>query len=583
VSAASIEVDFRSGGNSDKFEKINFSFSEPLGTWNNGRECAITVPRPARYAQLELQMVVVPHLITGKLSAQQLSIAANGTQIYCNAISDSATIRVRLPSGVLAKRESIILSFRCPDSVSPLSCGVSGDNRILGVMFRRLSIVNVEDTHGAMASPGAGGCGPVLHIEGPGQLANQMIKYMVALNLASRVPGLRISGVSMPEWGISHPEIPSAGREFVVEHLQHFDLAGVADLLNSGSIERVVYRGYGQRLENFLPREKYLDVFPDRFHNVMVFGPDDLVIHIRGADIFAAAHRDYPLIPVAFYQDVVRLTGLRPVFLGQIEPNDYTDALRAAFPTAQFLPPQDRMQDFETMRRATNILTAVSTFSWMAAWLSRAEQIFLPVDGLFHPMQVPGVDLTPTDDGRFRFFLFPVNYAVPISEYRTTHDAIRGLWREVTGDMVRDIRRGARLLPRRLEDFEAAFDEEHYLTAHPSARTALSQGEYSSALDHYRRVGFAQGLSMMSLDADWYVRSYPIAALEVGQGDFAGFEHHYAAIGRRRGYLPQPDTQRPRTKTHDNVVPLDVVAGSQHGLPADAAFQSLPPSRTVNG
>jgi hypothetical protein len=176
----------------------------------------------------------------------------------------------------------------------------------------------------------------------------------------------------------------------------------------------------------------------------------------------------------------------------------------------------------------------------MAAWLSDAEQIFLPVDGLFHPVQVPGVDLTPTDDRRFRFFLFPVNYSAPVPDYRVVHDAIRGLWREVTGDMVRDIRRGARLFPRRLADFEAVFDKDYYLGTHASARASVSEGACSSALDHYRTRGFAQRLAMVSLDPDWYIRSYPIAALEVGQGDFAGFEHHYAAVGRRRGYRPRP-------------------------------------------
>ncbi|MCC6736670.1 MAG: hypothetical protein IT534_11175 [Bauldia sp.] len=48
---------------------------------------------------------------------------------------------------------------------------------------------------------------------------------------------------------------------------------------------------------------------------------------------------------------------------------------------------------------------AVSTFSWLATWLSpRAETIALPVAGLFHPAARPDIDLLPIDDQRYRLY-----------------------------------------------------------------------------------------------------------------------------------------------------------------------------------
>ncbi len=52
---------------------------------------------------------------------------------------------------------------------------------------------------------------PVFHVDMIGNWANQMIKYMVALNVVSLMPGCAISNVELPAWRISHPALPSVG------------------------------------------------------------------------------------------------------------------------------------------------------------------------------------------------------------------------------------------------------------------------------------------------------------------------------------------------------------------------------------
>ena len=537
MTSTAIDIDFRTSGNSNGYTSDGFSFPEPHGTWTDGESATLIVPRPVNYHHLELDIWLFPYLAGGRLPSQRLSVSANGQDIFSGRFSGPSCIRVRLPVAVLAASNFVSLSFLLPDARRPADDGVPDDTRLLGFSFQFLKLLQLQmPTEQDREQNEAG---PVLHIEGPGQLANQMIKYLVARNLASRVPGLRISGLSMPDWGIEFPDIPSSGNEIVIADPFHFNFNDIADRLNTGLVERVVYRGYGQRLENF-PTEDHAALFPSRVNDVEAYGSDTLVIHVRGADIVDAAHPDYPLLPVNFYLDVVQSTGLRPVFLGQLDPNPYTDDLRAAFPDAVFLPPQDRMRDFETMRRAKNILTAVSTFSWIAAWLSAAEQILIPVNGLFHPMQAPGVDLLPTEDRRFRFFLFPINHAVKVPEHRARHAALDGLWREITGAMLHDIRRGARLYPRRIEDHLPIFDAEFYTSAHPSVRASIDAGTDDSALDHFMRFGFAAGLQAANVDMDWYVSTYLMAALEIGQGDYRNAEDHFAAIGRQRGYTPRP-------------------------------------------
>jgi hypothetical protein len=210
------------------------------------------------------------------------------------------------------------------------------------------------------------------------------------------------------------------------------------------------------------------------------------------------------------------------------------------FPDAEFLPARPRMQDFETIRSSANVALSVSTFCWMAAWLSDSAQVFMPLSGLFNPFQDTGADLVPIDDLRYRFYLFPINYAVPLAEHEEVHQGLRGLWRRVSPAMLRTMLQSRPRYARAIEDFLPLFDENFYLEYHPTVRQAIASGQVAGALDHYKRFGFHHRFSAFAFDRSWYARTYHQAAIEVGQGDFMSLEDHYAAIGHARGYRPCP-------------------------------------------
>jgi Fe-S cluster biosynthesis and repair protein YggX len=79
-------------------------------------------------------------------------------------------------------------------------------------------------------------------------------------------------------------------------------------------------------------------------------------------------------------------------------------ALKNEFPDAQTIGGDSTVEDFSTLRRARNVALAVSTFSWLATYLSRsAERIHLPVAGHFDPLFMPESDRLPIDDQRYIF------------------------------------------------------------------------------------------------------------------------------------------------------------------------------------
>ena len=323
---------------------------------------------------------------------------------------------------------------------------------------------------------------------------------------------------------------------------QHIDLSSLAEQMLSGQIGRVEWTGFGQRMENFLLPEQYQDVFVSPFQTPMGFGPEYLVCPVRAEDILHGPNPEYVLTPVEFYRDIVDITGLKPVFIGQTQPNLYMDRIRAAFPAAIFREPQDNpLADFETIRQSRNIVVGVSTYSWLAAWLSEsAGNIYMAVSGLFNPMQKPSVDLLPFGDTRYKLFLFPINYAVPLDRHAQAHSRIAPFWRQMSHTALQQQFGAAPRFPcdRDREQALAVFDEQFYLETNAGvAAVALNHGT-GFAVAHYTRHGFQERRLPMRFDMVWYASEYPLAAFGVAQGDYAELAHHFMAIGKARGYRP---------------------------------------------
>jgi hypothetical protein len=391
--------------------------------------------------------------------------------------------------------------------------------------------------------------GPVFHLNPAGRLANLMIEYMVALKFAHMVRGCRISNISMPAWGIDHPSIDSPGPTAVEKQEQHINLPALADQAWSGQIRRVEWTGFGQRMENFLSSEQYQDVFVPPFTEPMGYGPEYLVCPIRAEDILHAPHPDYVLTPVEFYREIADLTGLRPVFVGQTHPCLYMDRIRAAFPEAIIRDHNpDPLVEFETIRQSRNLVIGVSTFNWLAAWLSRsADNIFLAVSGLYNPMQKTNVDLLPFGDPRYKFFLFPINYAVRQQRHAEAHRRIAPYWRQMAHETLRQQFAAAPRFPRDLNQYLAVFDEGYYIEINRDLAAVAAAQNLGPGFGrvHFARHGFPERRSPLRFDPAWYAGQYPLAGFEVAQGDYADLEHHYIAIGKARGYRPYP----PETST----------------------------------
>jgi hypothetical protein len=244
----------------------------------------------------------------------------------------------------------------------------------------------------------------------PGNLGNQMFRYMLAQHLADQVPGANIVGYHMPAWGLcSTVETPPWRMPFVLPARHRLDIPEALHRLETGQNDGLDIHAYAQRLEYFGDNlERFRKVFDAPVAGSRI-DDDEIAVNIRAGDILAGIHPDYFPLPISFYRSLLPALGLRPVFVGQLDDSWYGRALREAFPEARFLTHATACEDFQTLRHARHKVLAISTFSWLAGWLSAPDSIIhYPLAGLLNPRQRPQINLAPRHDARYQFYDFPL-------------------------------------------------------------------------------------------------------------------------------------------------------------------------------
>jgi hypothetical protein len=240
-----------------------------------------------------------------------------------------------------------------------------------------------------------------------GNMGNQMLQYMFALSVRDRVGDLDIFGHDIPFWNITAP-VPAnfSKNPLILRGQQLIDADQVASLIRKGKIRDCEMHALGFQMSNYGSPQRYESVFNAETIDVTSYGSDHVVFNVRGAEILKRKHGDYGPVPLSFIDRVIEESGAKPVFMGQLGDDFYSQRLRERYADAIFQPSRGALIDFEVMRRSHQIAVAVSTFSWVAAWLSKAQIIHLPLSGILNPRQRPDIDLLPENDERYRFYDF---------------------------------------------------------------------------------------------------------------------------------------------------------------------------------
>ncbi len=234
------------------------------------------------------------------------------------------------------------------------------------------------------------------------------MQLMTAQALARAVPDLTYSGYNIPAWGLSKGRVRNNRPPLPRIITQDIDLDAVIDMMKRGELPLAVLRVIALQVAFYGDVDAYRSLFPPLMEPAETAGEGEILINVRGAEILKKRSTVYGPVHVAYYERILEETGLAPVFLGQLGDDYNTELLKARFPQARFVHSRGAINDFEAIRNARHIVASVSSFSWLAAWLSHAETIHLPLLGLLNPQQRPDIALSPINDARYRFDLFPV-------------------------------------------------------------------------------------------------------------------------------------------------------------------------------
>ncbi|GLP89397.1 hypothetical protein [Gluconobacter frateurii] len=379
-----------------------------------------------------------------------------------------------------------------------------------------------------------------------GNTGNIMMMYLSALKLQSDLGYGTVCNVRIPLFNISIPDIDTSrsfgihDREYINSRV-HGRLSndGYRHILPNSNAAFISLEGYSQHVENFPDRRTagYEKLFPFCSDNDQYGGPDDLVINIRGGEILTGLHPDYTVLPPEFYEHLIQKTGKKPIFYGQLTPSPYLDELKQRFPGARFIASRGEALDFDYIRRSHYIVPALSTFSWLAAWLSDAKKIFFPVAGVLSPKQHRSSMLLPFDDPRYEFYVFPIYHSRDVSHYREYLDPVRTAWQYVPTEELRQ----ACACPNKptLNDALSVFSVTDYLNTYGDISSFHSTYGAVGLINHFCSDGFWEGKHPVQFDDKYYANAYPSAAMDVAMGRYDTLLDHYMIVGHKMGYKPR--------------------------------------------
>lgn len=272
-----------------------------------------------------------------------------------------------------------------------------------------------------------------------------MFQYMFVKRVQSLLPGAVVANVELPEFGISIPDLDVPEDTMVLASAHNVDVLEAVHLLRTGVYSALTLNGYAQRLAYYPDHTDMASLFRTT-HSVDTspITPRSLVINVRSNEVLRDVHQDYGPVPVDYFEQIAQQTGLEPVIVGQLGDDRYSDEIRRRFDGCMIVESVSPIADFELIRSATNLVFGVSTFSWLAAWLStNTEQVFMPVSGIFNPAQRPDIDLLPVSDERYRFYDFPTE--IWSARQGQLNDLVRHgkTYRELAGRELRERRREA--------------------------------------------------------------------------------------------------------------------------------------------
>ena len=162
---------------------------------------------------------------------------------------------------------------------------------------------------------------------------------------------------------------------FFAEDILKFDDGGLV-ISDSYQGEPIILSAYYQDYRYYRGRKEFISGLLnklDQYPLKNIPGTHDIVLHFRGTDL------SWAQMPLSYYRWILDKEQFDKLWIVTDDPNHLTVfKLLDCYPSEVLS--NDPINDFKFVMSAKKIIMSVSTFCWMAAWLSDADKIYFPLN-----------------------------------------------------------------------------------------------------------------------------------------------------------------------------------------------------------
>ena len=261
----------------------------------------------------------------------------------------------------------------------------------------------------------------MIHVEYGGRLGNNLFQYcfgrILATELGYKLEAPRINGFEGTWDNVEGKVISGNPHEL---HGHELDLEDILENPPNGPIHLKgyfqryeYYKKYKTQIKNWLRTEE-LD---DQLKKAINQKDEDVVLHMRLGDDITTFKPDAPYtMPLEYYEKALESLNFNRLFICS-EPETLNSSYIKQFDKYEpLIVGGDTLTDFRVMRSFKNIIVAQSTFSWWAAFLSEASNIFMPIPNQGNAANFesgafanewsdarPDIDLNVDDESRYTY------------------------------------------------------------------------------------------------------------------------------------------------------------------------------------
>lgn len=174
-------------------------------------------------------------------------------------------------------------------------------------------------------------------------------------------------------------------------------------ILADKSHRRIFLQGFFQRVEYYEPYKEQIREWFKIKENYRKPGFNDLVLHVRGGDLYnKGGNTQHTPLPYSYYKQVIDLVPYNKLFIVTERPEDIVVQKIHKEHKSEIIS-QTVEKDYYFMLHARHLALSICTIAWWAGWLGEAT-VHFPLTGYWHPSSIRNEINLLVDGNRYKYY-----------------------------------------------------------------------------------------------------------------------------------------------------------------------------------